>query len=191
MLAMTFAAKCSSARARLVSVALLSLASSGAAALGLAACESATNLDVTYGDASAALEASTSADGQGDAPMPMPTSAVVSGCPCDESAGLGCCIPAGGTPFCTADTTVCTQQRGVHVKCGHPDPQSESACCWHVADDGGAGSVAALAATCAAGLTACLVASDCAGSGQTTCATVLCHGLTIGACGATAPACPP
>jgi hypothetical protein len=186
----------------LAPLALLSFASAATIAFGLTACESATNLDVTYGDAASALEASASADadpdaianaGEGGTSTPAP--AAVTGCPCDESAGVGCCIPSGGgSPFCTADTSLCAQQKGAYLRCEHPDPITESVCCWHPAtsDDGtGVGTVAALAGACNGGPTACLVASDCAGSGQTGCTTVVCRGITIGACGATPPVCPP
>ncbi|MDB4935729.1 MAG: hypothetical protein JWP87_2701 [Labilithrix sp.] len=181
---------------RLFSLAIVSLASAASLAFGLVACESATNLDVTYGDASAALEASTSADAdaaQGDGGAP-PTPSVVSGCPCDESAGVGCCIPAGGgAPFCTTDMTACADEKGAYLRCSQPDPLTESECCWRAvaSASGGTATVAAFASGCDGGTPACLVASDCAGSGASTCTTAVCHGVTIGACGATAPVCPP
>jgi hypothetical protein len=155
--------------------------------IGLVACESATNLDVVYADASAAGEASSADAGLAEA-SPL---AVFSGCPCDERSGLGCCIPAVGAPFCTGDSALCAEAKGVHVKCTQPDPVSESACCWRPATDGGAVSVAALAATCAGGSSACAVDTDCAGTGQTKCSLSTCAGaVTIGACGPTPPVCP-
>ncbi len=163
--------------------------------LALGACESATNLDVAYGDASAALEGSANTDAAGDAGTPpIPTgSEVLPGCPCDESAGLGCCIPAVGTPFCTGDTSLCTEEKGAHIKCSHADPLTESACCWHnvTADGGATGAVASLAGGCDGGPPACTLPSDCAGTGQP-CSLARCFGgtITIGACAPTAPACP-
>jgi hypothetical protein len=169
-------------------LALVGATTSFAIAVAVSACESATNLDVVYADASAPTEASAPDAGAGEAAV----LAMVSACPCDETAGIGCCIPAVGAPFCTADTTVCVEAKGIHVKCSHPDPLTESACCWHTTQ-GSAGSftVAALAGACAAGSSACTIDSDCAGTGETNCSLSTCAGgVTIGACGPTAPACP-
>lgn len=159
-----------------------------AVALALFACEAATNLDVVYADASAPTEASAPDAGGGEAAV----LAMVSACPCDETAGIGCCIPAVGAPFCTGDTAECVEAKGIHVKCSHPDPLTESACCWHTTQ-GSAGSftVAALAGSCAAGSSACSIDTDCAGTGETRCSLATCAaGVRIGACGPTAPACP-
>ncbi len=173
-------------------LALAAVTAAVAVLVTLSACESATNLDVVYSDASAAdSSASTDAsavDGGGEAAV----LAMVSACPCDEAAGLGCCIPASGAPFCTEDTAVCIEAKGIHLKCSHPDPLSESACCWHTkADAGGSFVVAALGSTCAAGSSACAIDTDCAGTGEAKCSLSTCAGgVTIGACGPTAPPCP-
>ena len=174
---------------------VLAAAATALLALGatLPACESATNLDVTFGDASNALESGTAGDGQAAADageggaVVMP--AGLSGCPCDPTAGLGCCMPGSGKPFCTEDTAVCASRMGTHIRCVRPDPSSESVCCWHGA---GAGAVTALAAACDGGPTACSTDGDCAGSGATTCAMAVCFGgtITIGACGTVPPTCP-
>lgn len=171
----------------------LAALSSFAIVVALSACESATNLDVVYAsapDASAPTEASAPDAGGGGGEAAAP--AVLSACPCDETAGLGCCIPSVGAPFCTGDTAVCVEAKGIHVKCSHPDPLTESACCWHTTQ-GSAGSftVAALAGACASGSSACTIDTDCAGTGETKCSLSTCAGgVTIGACGPTAPACP-
>jgi hypothetical protein len=158
----------------------------------LVACEAATNLDVTYGDASTALETGAAADGEsadgGEAgAVAVPNG--ISGCPCDPTAGLGCCMPGSGKPFCTEDTSVCAIRMGTHIRCVRPDPSSESVCCWH---GSGAGAVTALAAACDGGPTACSTDSDCAGSGATKCAMAECFGgsIVIGACGTVPPTCP-
>ncbi len=168
--------------------ALVAVTSSFAVLFALSACESAANLDVVYRDASAPTEASAPDAGGGEAAV----LAMVSACPCDETAGLGCCIPAVGAAFCTADTAVCIEAKGIHVKCSQPDPLTESACCWHTTQ-GSAGSftVAALAGACAAGSSACTIDTDCAGTGETKCSLSTCAGeTTIGVCGPAAPACP-
>lgn len=159
-------------------------------ALGLGACESATNLDVVYGDASTAPDARNGAldGGAGDAAAPI-TPALLPGCPCEESAGLGCCMPGAGTPFCTGDTSACAAAKGTYLRCTRPDPGTESVCCWH---GSGAGAVTALASACDGGAVACESATDCAGSGETSCALATCFGgaIVIGACGSTPPTCP-
>ena len=186
-------------RVRRPSVLVLAGAATGLLALAttlaatLVACESATNLDVTYGDASNALESGAAADGgeladggEAGAIVVPPT---LSGCPCDPRAGLGCCMPGSGKPFCTEDTSVCASRMGTHIRCVRPDPSSESVCCWHGA---GSGAVTALAAACDGGPTACSSDSDCAGSGTTKCAMAVCFGgtIAIGACGTVPPTCP-
>lgn len=118
--------------------------------------------------------------------------AMVASCPCDETAGLGCCIPAIGAAFCTAEAAACIEAKGVHFKCSHPDPLTESASCCHTTQ-GSAGSfaVAALAGACATGSSACTIDTDCAGTGETKCSRSTCAGeITTGVCGPTAPACP-
>jgi hypothetical protein len=180
-------------------LALAALAASCAGLLGLvtlggslAACESATNLDVTFGDASAALQGDASVDGEaadagdsGAIPVITPT---LAGCPCDTTEGLGCCMPATGNPFCTPDTSVCAGAQGTQLRCVRPDPLSESTCCWHGT---GAGAQTALASACDGGPTACSSDSDCAGTGQK-CAMASCFKgtIAIGACGTVAPTCP-
>ena len=155
------------------------------ALLSLAACESATNLDVQYADAGTSVEA-----GAGDAEAGAPgLPNTFPGCPCDETAGLGCCIPKVGNPFCTADTDFCTAQKGTHLKCGRPDPLTESACCWHFpAPRQASGAVTALGAVCDAGPAACTTDSDCAGTGMT-CKTTMCGGVAIGECATDPPPC--
>ena len=167
-------------------------AASSAAVLGLAllACESATNLDVAYTDASTVV-VEASADG-GEGGVSSSTQKTFPGCPCDESAGLGCCIQQDGPAFCTADTNYCTSQKGTHLKCGRPDPTTESVCCWSFPTPKSAiGAVTALASACDAGplATACSTDTDCAGTGAKKCSTVPCGGITIGQCGESPPPC--
>jgi len=181
--------------ARVVAVSVLAGVSAALLGLGatLAACESATNLDVTYSDAStAALESGPTADGQaaeaGEAGAVVVPQGI-SGCPCDPTEGLGCCMPAAGQPFCTGDTSVCANRMGTHLRCVRPDPSTESVCCWHGT---GSGAVTALAAVCDGGPTACSADTDCAGTGETKCAMAVCFGgtIAIGACGSVPPTCP-
>lgn len=151
-----------------------------AGALGLAACESVTNLDVRYEDANAAD------GGEGGTEGSAPSRVELEGCPCDEKAGLGCCIPATGIPFCTPTDSVCTvDAKGVFARCLYPEPSSESLCCWK---GSGTGAVAALASTCDAGPPACTRNSDCAGGVE--CRTRDCAGVIIGQCAPEPPACP-
>ena len=154
-----------------------------AALVALVACESAVNLDVEYADAAG----DAGVDGEaGPASLPPNT---FPGCPCNETAGVGCCIPKVGNAFCTADTDFCVAQQGMHLKCGRPDPASESTCCWHLPESKTAsGAVTALAGACHDNTTACAVDSDCAGTGHT-CATKTCAGVVIGQCAATPPPC--
>lgn len=177
---------------RFLALALVTTISASTLGFALVACESATNLDVTYGDASAALFEASANDAEAGVvvtPPGPPGQGVLPGCPCDESAGLGCCMPAAGKPFCTEDTAVCKQAAGTHLKCVRPDPSTESVCCWN--PDTQVGAVTALAAFCDGGVAACTTDGDCAGTGQA-CKTSSCFGgtLVIGACGPTAPACP-
>ncbi len=172
----------------------------GAVLVTLGGCESATNLDVTYEDASAALDAGSGPTpdgmapgngGDGSAGSDGSTSIlpVLTGCPCDPTQGVGCCLPTAARPFCTPTTETCTDAKGTFLKCVGPDPTSESVCCWHGT---GPGAVTALAATCKDGPVACTTDTDCAGSGATKCSLASCFGGTIvvGACGSVAPTCP-
>lgn len=172
---------------RASTAALVVLGSALAAVLGLAACESAANLDVTYGDAGAAAPI----DGGPDAVAP-PIPASFSGCPCDESAGFGCCVVPGGGSYCTTDTTLCTNvDQGMYLRCAHPDPSTESMCCWHLGTAGTAnGAIAAYASGCDGGSPACTANGDCAGTGFDACKITKCNGVDIGACAAAAPPCP-
>lgn len=146
----------------------------------LAGCESVTNLDVRYD------ESLTADGGEGGVEGGGPSRVELEGCPCDEHAGLGCCIPATGIPFCTSSDSLCTvEARGVFARCLYPDPNSESLCCWHGT---GTGAVAALAAACDGGPEACTRKSDCPGTVE--CKTRDCTGVIIGQCGTEAPACP-
>ena len=167
------------------------------AVVTLGGCESATNLDVSYGDASAGLGADGAATTDGTAPGDgmsagdgsTPLMPIVTGCPCDPTQGIGCCLPSADKPFCTSTTETCTNAAGTLLKCVGPDPSSESQCCWH---GSGPGAVTALAAECKSGPVACTVDTDCAGSGETKCALASCFGgsIVIGACGSVAPKCP-
>jgi hypothetical protein len=155
-------------------------------AIGLAACEKVTNLDLAYGAAAEAGADAPSADG---GPGP---GAEFEGCPCDESAGLGCCVPKVGPPFCTASSTFCASEQGIHLKCLRPDSLTESACCWHGLDGvTSAGALTALASTCDGGAPACTLDEHCAGTGKK-CALAACGPATLGfgRCADTPPPCP-
>jgi len=81
---------------------------------------------------------------------------------------------------------------GTHLKCGRPDPTTESVCCWTFpTPKSGVGAVTALASACDAGpgATACSADSDCAGIGDGKCKTTVCGSITLGECGE-APPCP-
>lgn len=150
------------------------------ALVGLAGCESVTNLDVRY-EAPAAVDS-----GEGGPEGSAPPRVELEGCPCDERAGLGCCIPATGIPFCTSTDSVCTvDAKGVFARCLYPDPTTESLCCWK---GSGTGAVAALAGACDGGPPACTRNSDCAGGVE--CKTRECAGVIIGQCAPAPPACP-
>ena len=162
---------------RLLGFALLTAASASLVGAGLVACESATNLDVTYGDSSAALEGSA-----GDAAAgPLKPGAVLPGCPCDESQGLGCCMPAGDKAFCTTDVEVCNAAHGTFLKCQGPDPSTESVCCWR--PDAKEGSLTALASACDGGVEACRGNGDCPAGKPCMMVTCAKGAITIGACG--------
>ena len=172
---------------RLCVLALTTTASVGSLGLGLAACESATNLDVKYGDASAALEGSAGEDA--DALAPRPGDPILPGCPCDESAGQGCCMAPGGKPFCTADENVCTVAKGTFLRCVRPDPLTESVCCWNSVPKMGA--IAALASACDGGPAACQGDSDCTGGAACNLQECFDGKIKVGACGPVKPECPP
>lgn len=151
--------------------------------LVLLACESATNLDVSYagpdggGDAVAADAANPAPDGG------EPT--LFEGCPCDQSAGLGCCVTSAGA-FCTDDFGTCNGAKGEWLRCSKRDPVFESECCW---EGSGTGAQTRFAAACDGGPTACLTDADCVGTGQA-CKTTTCSGFTFGQCAQAAPSCP-
>lgn len=154
------------------------------------ACESATNLDVSYAPPNAATadaataEAATDPDGGGGEASTGDLT-VLEGCPCDQAAGLGCCVTPTGA-FCTNDHATCTADKGEFLRCARRDPTFESECCWN---GSGAGATTRFAAACKDGPTACLTDADCAGTGQT-CKTETCFGFKFGQCAPTAPACP-
>ncbi len=170
----------------------------------LAACTSIANVDLSYTDAGDATdigsEASTAADGgpssAADATiLPQQEDAQTStavacqgadGSSCDQTQGLGCCVPpAGGTPFCSdLQNAPTTCGGGLFMACERTDQTSESECCWN---GNGPGAFTAYAASCGARSLACTSNLDCPIG--TPCNTVHCRGLAIGACGTT-PRCP-
>lgn len=151
---------------------------------GALACESATNLDVSYALPDAATDASPEA-GDADPDAGSGEITVVEGCPCDPTQGLGCCVTAANA-FCTDDHDTCTAAKGEFLRCARRDHVFESECCWA---GSGAGATTRFAATCDGGPTACLTNADCTGTGQP-CMTTTCAGFTFGQCATTAPACP-
>lgn len=173
------------ARVALVVCAPLALAS----AIVTSGCESAVSLEVRYESASsddggAGDGGAGTQDREGGADASASTEELTA-CPCDERAGLGCCLPHDGVPFCTSDDRACARARGALLRCFRGDPSTESVCCWHGA---GAGATTALAASCDASTgTACLRASDCAVG---PCSTITCDGIEIGRCGTSPPVCP-
>lgn len=168
---------------------LVAGAGAGAFALSMAlvACESATNLDVVYADASADVEAAV--DG---APVLPPNT--FPGCPCDEKAGLGCCVrKTGEEPFCTSDPDLCTMRGGAYLRCGRGDSTTESVCCWsYTVKNQSAGAVTALASACDGGMgtIACTDDSDCSGTDHKTCNTSTCGAIKLGQCADAPPSCP-
>ena len=181
-------------------LALGAAASAGA----LVACNSIANVDLTYADAGEPTEAGLGEAGPGvadggelsDAPVfPQQDAAVVTtttvacdvdGSVCDQTQGLGCCLPAAGAaPFCVDQQSARTScGGGVFLGCVKSDSTSESQCCWNGT---GAGAFTAYAGSCGARPFACSTSQDCPIG--TPCNTVACHGVTVGACGA-APTCP-
>jgi hypothetical protein len=105
-------------------------------------------------------------------------------CGCDFTGGEGCCLPHGGTPFCTSDSYGCIGTQGLFIGCDQS--QTDFVCCWTSTNGGGGGSQTAANSTCKTGPLYCNVTADCNG---TTCQLATCAGITIGACGMT-PACP-
>lgn len=173
------------------------------AAGALAGCNAVANVDLTYSDAGQPAEEAGSADGGGggatsDAPVfPVKDAASVvtsttvpcqgaDGAVCDQTQGLGCCMPSGGgAAFCVDQGSAkAACSGGVFMGCVKSDSTSESECCWN---GSGAGSFTAYAGSCGARPFACSTTEDCP-SGSA-CNTITCHGLTVGACGVT-PACP-
>jgi hypothetical protein len=107
-------------------------------------------------------------------------------CPCDASAGMGCCILGGSaSPFCTADGVVCTNASGVYSACQGYDPLTESQCCWNGSP--AAGGSTHYASACGERAASCAQQSDCP-VGQS-CQTTTCNGTVLGACGVM-PICP-
>ena len=180
---------------------MLALALGGAGAL--AACTSIANVDLAYTDGGVATNSDASSVAEGGAPssfvdatiIPLQQDAQTStdiacqgadGSSCDQTQGLGCCLPAaGGTPFCVdlqTATTACGG--GVFMACAKTDQTSESQCCWNGM---GAGAFTAYAGSCGARPLVCGRDLDCPAG--TPCNIVHCRGLTVGACGTT-PSCP-
>jgi len=149
--------------------------------LAVLACETATNLDVSYAGADASTDAS-DVDGGPDGSV---ATNEVEGCPCDTSAGLGCCVTAAGA-YCTNNLEDCTGAKGTWLRCAHRDAVFESECCWN---GSGVGAQTRFAVACDGGPAACLTNADCTGTNQP-CSTVTCAGFTFGQCAATPPACP-
>ena len=100
----------------------------------LAACESAANLDVKYGDASTSLESGATPDGQaadaGEAGAVVVAQGI-SGCPCDPTARARL-LHAGRRPAVLHRGDGGLRERDGHIiRCVRPDPSTESVCCWH------------------------------------------------------------
>jgi hypothetical protein len=178
---------------RLFGVAVLTTAAASTIGFALTACESATNLDVTYGDAHTSTEASVDAEDAGTPGQGIPA---LPGCPCDELAGLGCCFtPPGQEPFCTDSVSFCASRKGILFRCAQPNPLTESACCWHLgAGNTAAGASTAYASACDGGAPACTSDGDCAGTKfkcqMPTCPGMAASGIGVGASAETPPPCP-
>jgi len=158
-------------------------------ALGLLACASATNLDVSYKSVTTTVEAGADGGDAGEAgedgaPPDGGPSGTFAACPCDSTLGLACCVPKTGSPFCTASADDCVGAAGVFLECQRPT--ADSVCCWH-AKVGGGGSVSTYAGECDGGTPSCVADFECPGS---KCSTTVCDGITMGACGNTPPSCP-
>lgn len=158
-------------------------------ALALAGCQAVAGGEVRYVDAGPGSSAEGGgADGGRDSSALQPQDAGVAedagACPCDTSAGVGCCLSAGGA-FCTSNGAACSQAGGLFLYCTAYDTNSASQCCWN--GDMGAGGSTSYAEACGNRPVACTSSADCNGAA---CATTTCKGQTVGACGATPPACP-
>ena len=168
---------------------VLALLATSAAFGALVACRSAVNLDVAY--RSATSDAAAGDAGEGG----VPTGVELEACPCDESAGFGCCVTTNGPSFCTTDHAQCQQERGVFMRCSRFDPNTESHCCWN-GPIGTRDSQTAYAAFCDAGAPACTGNADCQtyATSQRTCIVKKCNDQQIGVCGTQGttaePACP-
>jgi hypothetical protein len=157
-------------------------------AFAVFACESATNLDVSYAapdSATGASDAGAGADADADPDGATGDLLVLEACPCDQAAGLGCCVTPAGA-FCTNDLGTCNDAKGAWLRCAKRDYTFESECCWQ---GSGAGSQTRFASACDGGPTACLTDEDCSGTGQT-CKTTTCAGFKFGQCATSPPACP-
>ena len=152
----------------------------------LVACESATNLDVSYAAPDAGADVATDADPDAGEAGPIGQVTVLEGCPCDTASGLGCCVTPNGA-FCTNDHTTCAAEKGEFLRCAKREAAFESECCWL---GSGAGATTRFAAVCDDGPTACLANDDCIGATHPTCAKTTCAGFEFGQCAATPPACP-
>jgi hypothetical protein len=150
----------------------------------LLACESATNLEVSYVDDAGSDAAPPDAAPEAG-PDPPGKLLVLEGCPCDPASGHGCCVTATSA-FCTNDYAICAGAKGEWLRCAKRDSTFESECCWAGT---GAGATTRWAAACTDGTTACLTDVDCAGTGQS-CKTATCAGFTFGQCAAAPPSCP-
>jgi hypothetical protein len=178
-------------------------------------CAAVAKLDVSYhdagnsGDASAPSEAGSTDGTSNDGAPTLPVVTVDASteavdatglgkdatpgpdgsCPCDTSASLGCCVPAGGDqPYCTEDGASCTRAGGAFATCAGYDSNTDSVCCW--SGGAGGGGATSYAGSCGTRVTACSGDDDCAGRSTSTCATTSCKGVTLGACAPTAPVCP-
>jgi hypothetical protein len=161
----------------------------GAGSVHLVACASLANVDVSLADAGRADAAQGPLGdrdgGSHDAAIVLPPAGNSdAGCDCDTTAGLGCCLPAGGgAAFCAA-ANECTT--GIYAACEKYEPVTESYCCWN--DGTGAGSSTRYAGECGARPVACTRDDECTGGAK--CETSICGALTIGTCGGPKPSCP-
>ena len=99
------------------------------AALGAFACESATNLDVSYAAPDSATADAGASDAAPDADAGTEELVPLEGCPCDQASGLGCCVTPTGA-FCTNDFATCNDAKGAWLRCAKRDFTFESECCW-------------------------------------------------------------
>jgi hypothetical protein len=159
---------------------------SGCAAVGVSYIGEDAGTDApTHRDAPRAADAGTDAPPFDDAAlMVIPGQLLGDGgfCGCEQSAGIGCCVPPDGAPFCSSTYEACTHTGAAFLGCIRGD--LDSTCCWHGL---GRGSSTAMAAACSDGPVACATDADCAPGG--TCLQATCGGITVGACNQ-APTCP-